>query len=69
VLWPTKLTLAPKVSAEVLGQLGQLIDRPNPWVGPQPLWERWRVRAAVAPERWRKTPLASWDEFRRCHNL
>jgi glycine/D-amino acid oxidase-like deaminating enzyme len=69
VLWPTKLTLAPKVGAEVLGQLGQLIDRPNPWAGPQPLWESRRVRVAVAPERWRKTPLTSWDEFRRCHNL
>lgn len=68
-VWPTKLTLAPKVSDQVRQQIQKLIRSPNPWASIPPVWSQFRVPATVAPERWKNTPLMSWDEFRRCYYL
>ena len=68
-VWPTKLTLAPQVSREVTKHIKHLIPQPHTWTSPPQAWSASRVPADVAPERWRKTPLTSWDEFRRAYNL
>jgi glycine/D-amino acid oxidase-like deaminating enzyme len=68
-VWPTKLTLAPLVSQAVAGQLRRLILAAAREEAPAPLWRSCRAEAPVAPERWRKLPLLSWDEFRRWYHL
>ena len=68
-VWPTKLTLAPQASAEVLRHLQQLIPLGSPWHSIPAAWTERRVLPSVAQERWKETPLMSWDNFCRCYNL
>ena len=68
VLWPTKLTLAPKVSSVVMNGINKLIPKPGPW-GTSMLaaWRDCRQAPLVAPERWVKTPKLDWEEFCRSY--
>jgi glycine/D-amino acid oxidase-like deaminating enzyme len=68
-VWPTKLTLAPKASREVMDQIGKLIPPPGASASTPAAWSASRVPADIAPERWKKTPLVPWDAFRRAYNL
>jgi glycine/D-amino acid oxidase-like deaminating enzyme len=68
VIWPTKLTLAPMASLKVKEQIRQEIRIPLPWTAEPEAWTELHMPADVAPERWRKTPLLPWIEFRRCYN-
>jgi hypothetical protein len=68
-IWPTKLTLAPKVSHTVMTHIRQLIPQPGAWGTAPPTWVKHRQTPAIAPERWQKTPLMSWDVFRQCYHV
>lgn len=62
-VWPTKLTLAPRVSEIVREEIQKLIPKPTSTTAPLP----WLQCPTLAPERWKKTPLMSWEEFCRCY--
>lgn len=66
-VWPTKLTLAPTVSQEVVSQIRKIIRRPGSKVSKA--WAAAHMAPKVAPERWKKTPLTSWSEFSGCYNI
>jgi hypothetical protein len=68
-VWPTKLTLAPKVSSEVIRQLPNAIKKPTPWSAIPVEWSKHRVPVTAAPERWEKTAFVTWKEFRECYNI
>jgi hypothetical protein len=69
VVWPTKLTLAPKVALEVLSQLRQALGAPGESLDPPAAWTAIRQPVASATERWKKTALLSWNDFQRHHDL
>lgn len=69
VVWPTKLTLAPRASRRIIDELrgdGILLQPGEPLA---PAWQECRAPAEIATELWRKTPLAAWHEFCHFHNL
>jgi glycine/D-amino acid oxidase-like deaminating enzyme len=68
-LWPTKLTLAPKVAVEVMRKLRKALGDPAGSPEPPPAWKAICQPVATAPERWKKTPLMPWDGFRRLYDL
>jgi len=67
-VWPTKLTLAPLASQEVVAE----IECDLTASGQSELPSQWhKVRSPLRPEdeRWTKTPLVSWEDFKRGHDL
>ena len=68
-LWPTKLTLAPRVTLEVMSRLRSVLGAPAGSTNPPPAWTAIRKAVATAPERWKKTPLLPWDDFQRQFDL
>jgi hypothetical protein len=68
-IWPTKLTLAPLASSIVKEEIRGWVGSPTPWTYEPEPWSESRTPAEVALECWRKTPLVSWDQFRRCYSL
>jgi hypothetical protein len=66
-VWPSKLTLAPKATEDVLGLLQQPGFRLNTPLPFSVAWTNCGFGARVAPERWRRTPLLGWNDFCRCY--
>ena len=62
-VWPTKLTLAPRVSDEVLELTRRLIREPR---RDARAWQS-LTTPEIARERWRSTGLVDWDNFRHRH--
>jgi glycine/D-amino acid oxidase-like deaminating enzyme len=68
-LWPTKLTLAPKVSQDVVAAISQQLGAGSGSSTDPPGWQQVRCPVATAVERWQKAPLVSWDQFQLQHGL
>lgn len=68
-IWPSKLTLAPTVSAQARKEIEEEVGRPS-GARPAPcLWRDFRSPVEVAKERWELTPRDSWGEFRQRYKL
>lgn len=66
-VWPTKLTLAPIASEQVIARIGGIRPSAVPAA-----WNAYRAGAPpveIAPERWQKTPCLPWADFQRCYHL
>jgi hypothetical protein len=71
-VWPTKLTLAPGASGDLVGRIAGLPLEPSPWSSPPREWEHMREPVRIAQERWKMpehTALMEWNQFRRRHEL
>ena len=66
-VWPTKLTLAPRVSSEIVAKIRNLMPRGRAVASP--LAGQRYAPVGVAPERWRTTSLMPWNEFQRTYHL
>jgi hypothetical protein len=69
-VWPTKLTLAPRASQEIVKEIHALLRGGKPCA--TSLWDGWlKIRAlpATATESWSRTPLSEWGDFCRFYNI
>lgn len=62
VAWPVKLTLAPLGADDLLANVRNTVPQPRGG-GLPATWSAFRQSVPVAPERWRRTPLAPWRTF------
>jgi glycine/D-amino acid oxidase-like deaminating enzyme len=67
-IWPTKLTLVPRVTEIVVEQMASCFEGGRARAVPAD-WARLHVPPPTAIERWRKTPLVPWEDFRRCFGV
>jgi glycine/D-amino acid oxidase-like deaminating enzyme len=54
---------------QLWGRVNQVQQVRLAFMLPPPAWTAIRRPVATAPERWTKTPLRTWDEFQRQHDL
>jgi hypothetical protein len=64
-VWPTKLTLAPKASADLLAAFGLHRIVPSKATVAPAAWSAVRECPTIAEERWRKTSLVEWRRFEK----
>jgi RNA polymerase sigma factor (sigma-70 family) len=62
VAWPTKLTLAPAASRELVQQVGGFVGVGSRWSAPPAGWLAKRCPAPVARERWEEAPADQWNQ-------
>jgi len=67
-VWPTKLTLAPLASREIVAAIRGELKAPESSELPAQ-WYKVRCQLRLEKERWTQTPLIPWDDFKRCHEV
>ena len=72
-VWPSKLTLAPKVSdyliSDRIAPVMSSNTRRRPPCSAQPAWRNFSRQPDIADERWTGTPRMDWTSFKKQHTI